>query len=290
MPTVARERARREAMWASLRAAGDPSRLPPELLRELGVYGGAQGVWVDAERTRGIDGGGGVTVSLLHTGRHYADELSADGVLYHYPRTGRPPGRDRSEVDATKAAGRLRLPVFVVTPGRTSSSRTVHKGWIEGWDDEAELFLATFAEDPPPQPPSHDGGSPFGLESEVTRSRRSVVDRPNQQRFKFGILKLYGPACAVCDLEVTDLLQAAHLRGKATGGSDDPRNGLVLCALHHLAYDRGLFAIEPTSLEVHCLPAGPDAAALRLNRRSLQHLPTKPHQEALQYAWHLFVR
>jgi putative restriction endonuclease len=153
MSTLAAEQARREAMWASLQAAGDSSRLPPQLLRELGVYGGAQGIWVDTERTRGIDGGGGITVSLLHTGRHYADELSADGVLYHYPRTGRPPGRDRSEVAATKAAGRLRLPVFVVTPGPTSSSRTVHKGWIEGWDDDTELFLVTFADDPPWQPP-----------------------------------------------------------------------------------------------------------------------------------------
>jgi putative restriction endonuclease len=96
MPIVEAERARREAMWDSLRAAGGPSRLPPQLLRELGVYRGAQGIWVDTQRTRGIDGTGGITVSLLHTGRHYADELSADGVLYHYPRTGRPPGRDRS--------------------------------------------------------------------------------------------------------------------------------------------------------------------------------------------------
>jgi hypothetical protein len=112
MPTVEAERARREAMWANLRGAGDPGRLSPQLLRELGVYGGAQGIWVDTERTRGIDGAGGITVSLLHTGRHYSDELSADGVLYHYPRTGRPPGRDRSEVEATKVAGRLRLPVL----------------------------------------------------------------------------------------------------------------------------------------------------------------------------------
>jgi putative restriction endonuclease len=248
LSTVEAERARREAMWASLRASGGPSRLPAQLLRELGVYGGAQGIWVDTERTRGIDGAGGITVSLLHTGRHYADELSADGVLYHYPRTGRPPGRDRSEVSATKAAGRLRLPVFVVTPGPTASSRSIHKGWIEGWDDEAELFLVTFAEEPPPRAPGDDGESPFVLHSEITRSSRSVVARPNQQRFRFAVLKLYGPACAVCDLAVTDLLQAAHLRGKAEGGSDDPRNGLVLCALHHLAYDRGLFAIEPTSL------------------------------------------
>lgn len=272
-------------MWASLLKAGGPSGLAPRLLREVGVYGGAQGVWVDTDRTRDIDGAGGITVSLLHTGRHYADELSADGVLYHYPRTGRPPGRDRSEVEATKAAGRLRLPVFVVTPGIPTSSRNVFKGWVEGWDDDAELFLVTFAEDPPAERPGEDGESPFALESQITRSSRSVVDRPNQQRFKFAVLKLYGPVCAVCDLGIKDLLQAAHLRGKAERGTDDPRNGLVLCALHHLAYDRGLFAIEPASLELRVHPSGPDAVQLRLSRHSLRHLPGKPHQEALTYAW-----
>jgi putative restriction endonuclease len=282
---VVQERARREAMWASLQAAGGPNGVSPRLLREVGVYGGAQGIWIDADRTRGIDRTGGITVSLLHTGRHYADELSADGVLYHYPRTGRPPGRDRSEVEATREAGRLRLPVFVVTPSVPTSSRNVHKGWIEGWDDDAEVFLVTFAEDVPAAPPAEDGASPFVLETEVTRTNRSVVNRPNQQRFKFAVLKLYGPACAVCDLAVADLLQAAHLRGKAERGSDDPRNGLVLCALHHVAYDRGLFAIEPTSQDVRVLPNGPDAVQLRLTRRSLHHLPRKPHQEALIYAW-----
>jgi putative restriction endonuclease len=285
MATVEAERSRREAMWASLLASGGPNGLPARLLREIGVYGGAQGIWVDSDRTRSINGVGGVTVSLLHTGRHYADELSADGVLYHYPRTGRPPGRDRSEVEATKAAGRLRLPVFVVTPGVPASSRTVHKGWVEGWDDDAELFLVTFAEEPPAQAPSEDGESPFVLETEITRSSRSAVDRPNQQRFKFAVLKLYGSACAVCDLAVTDLLQAAHLRRKAEGGSDDPRNGLVLCALHHLAYDRRLWAIEPSSLEVRALPGGPDTVQLRLTRGSLGHLPKQPHEEALSYAW-----
>jgi putative restriction endonuclease len=283
--TVEAERSRREGMWASLLASGGPSGVPARLLREVGVYGGAQGVWVDTERTRGINGAGGITVGLLHTGRHYADELSADGVLYHYPRTSRPPGRDRSEVEATKAAGRLRLPLFVVTPGMPTSSRTVHKGWVEGWDDDAELLLVTFAEEPPAQPPSDDGESPFVLETAVTRSSRSAVDRSNQQRFKFAVLKLYGPACAVCDLTVTDLLQAAHLRRKAEGGSDDPRNGLVLCALHHLAFDRGLWAIEPRSLEVRALPGGPDAAQLRFTRGSVGHLRKLPHDDALSYAW-----
>jgi hypothetical protein len=55
-----------------------PRRAVPRLLREVGIYGGAQGVWIDADKTRGINGPGGVTVGLLHTARHYADELSAD--------------------------------------------------------------------------------------------------------------------------------------------------------------------------------------------------------------------
>lgn len=143
----------------------------------------------------------------------------------------------------------------------------------------------TFAEEVPAAPPAEDGASPFVLETEITRTNRSVVNRPNQQRFKFAVLKLYGPACAVCDLAITELLQAAHLRRKAEGGSDDPRNGLVLCALHHLAYDRGLWGIEPSSLAVLNQPGGPDAAQLRLTRGSLRHLPNRPHEDALRYAW-----
>jgi hypothetical protein len=61
------------------------------MLRGLGVYGGAQGVWVDKARTKEI-APAGVTVALLHTGCSYADDLSADGVVYHYPKTGRPSG------------------------------------------------------------------------------------------------------------------------------------------------------------------------------------------------------
>jgi hypothetical protein len=83
--------------------------------------------------------------------------------------------------------------------GRARLQPHVHEGWIEGWDDDAEVFLVSFAEDPPPEPPGDEGESPFVLESEIIRSSRVVVSRPNQQRFKFAVLKLYGPACAVCD-------------------------------------------------------------------------------------------
>ena len=46
-------------------------------MRELGIYGGAQGIWVDKARTGELTpGGSGVTVSVLHTGQSYADDLA----------------------------------------------------------------------------------------------------------------------------------------------------------------------------------------------------------------------
>lgn len=283
------EGAWRRERWSALQSMGGPTNLSPHILRELSIYGGAQGVWVDKARTGKLtEDGIGVTVSLLHTGSSYADDLSSDGVLYHYPSTRRPPGRDLSEIEATKAAGRLGLPVFVITyPSPESNRRDVNLGWVEGWDDEARIFLITFG---PRQQPrlfevAEADDEPFELVEKVRGARREVAARPGQARFSFQVFQRYGAQCAACGIGVKEVLQAAHLRPKNRNGSDDPRNGLVLCALHHCAFDAGLFAIEPSSLRIYYKPSGPDADMLRVYYPSLEHLPKKPHQEALEWAW-----
>jgi hypothetical protein len=64
------ERSRREEMWQSLLDEGGPQEVAPGLLRKLGIYGGAQGIWVDKQRTGKItDDGVGITVGVLHTGK-----------------------------------------------------------------------------------------------------------------------------------------------------------------------------------------------------------------------------
>ena len=78
---------------------GGPRGVTPQVLRELGVYGGAQGVWIDKARTIRV-APTGVTMGLLHTGSSYADDLSTDGVIYHFPRTDRAGDRDLSEIRA----------------------------------------------------------------------------------------------------------------------------------------------------------------------------------------------
>jgi hypothetical protein len=276
----------RLAAWRELLDQGGPSNVDRALIRDLKMYGGAQGVWVDTVRTRPI--GGGVAVGLLHTGRHYADDLSPTGILYHYPRTQRPPGRDAAEIAAAKRAGELAFPVFVITPSAINRNRRdVHLGWISDWDDEDEIFLVTFTDDavlPTPAdgsaPPSTE---PFTLFSEDTQIRRVLVAaRPNQQRFKFDVIARYGAACAVCGINAREVLDAVHITEKRQQGSDHAENGLILCATHHRAFDAGLFCINPDTLEIH---VSDKAIELRLTQASLKHLKASPHPDALRWRW-----
>ena len=284
----AQEREHRHALWARLLKLIGPQGVSPAELRRLTIYGGAQGIWVEKTRTASLtQDGTGVTVSLLHTGKAYADDLAEDGVLYHYPDTNRPKGRDSAEVKATKNAGRLGLPVFVITyPSPGSAVRDVHLGWVEGWDDDSGLFLITFGDEQPPQlHEKPEDEEPFVLIDRKPRSKREVAARQGQQRFKFRVFQRYGQQCAVCGMSIPDVLDAAHIRPKNKRGSDDPRNGLVLCATHHRAFDAGLFSIRPKTFEICYRASGPTGKALGIGFRTIKRLPRKPHNDAVTWLW-----
>ncbi len=283
---VDQEREERLRMWTRLLQEGGPQKASPGQLRDLRIYGGAQGIWVDKARTGNLsESGSGITVSVLHTGSSYADDLSDDAVLYHYPKTGRPRRRDLSEIIATKETNRLGVPIFVITyPSPGSSFRNVSLGWVENWDDEAGFFLISLGEIPSPSFEVVDEGE-FRLTADRKSGKHLTTTRRGQQRFKFGVFKRYGHRCAVCDLSVSDVLEAAHMRPKEHNGSDDPRNGLVLCATHHRAFDAGLFAIEPQTLSLMFQDQGPTAKDLAIHRSCLQHLSRKPHSDALEWRW-----
>jgi putative restriction endonuclease len=78
---VEAERTLREELWDVLKKE-DQSELAPQRLRELGAYGGAQGIWVDKARTGELTpDGAGIAVSVLHTGSSYPDDLTDDGLI-----------------------------------------------------------------------------------------------------------------------------------------------------------------------------------------------------------------
>lgn len=289
-PAAAEERAHRLGLWAALIAEGETRGVAPRRLRELGIYGGAQGIWVDKVRTQAIHHAG-VTVAVLHTGSSYADDLYDDGVRYHYPTTGRAAGRDAAEVDSTKAAKRLQLPVFVISyPSPGSSVRNVNLAWIEAWDDAERQFLITYGEQPPPATPGVDelDAQPFELTEKRAKSQALTNIRQGQHRFKFKVFQAYGARCAVCDLDVETLLDAAHLREYRDDGTNDRRNGLVLCSIHHRAFDAALFGIEPGTLALVPRNSGPTAKNLRITRTTLSHLQRKPHAAAIDWRWKIW--
>lgn len=276
---------RREQMWSALLANGGPKDVPRGLLRELKIYGNQAGIYVPSAETRTPGTPKGVALSFLHTGKHYDDELTETGVIYHYPTTGRK-GHDESEIEASKEAFEAAVPVFVIGPGSKSTTRTVHRGFIEDVDDDNRVLLVTFTNAQFPWlGEKHEPAGLFNLTDEEDDATYSQVkNRPNQVRFVFDVFKRYGSACAVCGLTIRPLLQAAHLLSKKLGGSDDARNGLPLCANHHLAFDRGYWCIDP-DLKLHAKADGPALDDLAIIRADLSHLPKKPHVHALTRIW-----
>ncbi len=75
---------------------------------------------------------------------------------------------------------------------------------------------------------------------------REAVVRLHQHRFRAAVLRAYSTRCAVCRLKEASLLQAAHiLDDRHEHGAATVENGISLCAIHHLAYDRNLLGIDP---------------------------------------------
>lgn len=86
------------------------------------------------------------------------------------------------------------------------------------------------------------------VSDEITRryATREAAYRLHQHRFRDAVLRAYRTRCAVCSLKEASLLQAAHIiEDRDPLGGATVVNGLALCAIHHLAYDRNLLGIDP---------------------------------------------
>lgn len=278
------ERAWRMAVWDNLVSRMDEhGLLTAGAVRDVGAYGGQQGIWVDSARTKKVYGAG-VAVAFKHTGQHYPDEFNDNSALYHYPVTKRK-GHDEAEIRAAKIAAELRLPIFTVS--EIENYRKVRLGWVAGWDDEIKCFLVSFSGESPKRIIDRDQSEdvPFRLEGNRSHRRtRSVKIRPDQPRFKLEVIKRYGPRCPLIGTDVPEMIDGAHLRGDADGGSSHPMNGLPMNVALHRAFDAHLFAIHPETHEVHTVPGGPNLRRLGITVPRLR-MTKMPHPEALKWRY-----
>jgi hypothetical protein len=81
----------------------------------------------------------------------------------------------------------------------------------------------------------------------------SVPEKFSKQKVRIGqdkwrrlVLDNFGFACAICGLDIPQLLEAAHVLRWNDDKSRrlDPRNGIAMCVLHHRAYDRGFLSVK----------------------------------------------
>ena len=273
----------RKALFETLKEAHPEGEVPPAFLREHGIYGGAQGIWVDKIRTGPLSADqNGIAVGVLHTGKSYADELTDDGVIYHFPNTDRPKSRDQSEVAALANAMHLNVPVFVISKGRTQKFRTVRIGWVTDVDKQAETFLIEFSE---PSKTASKEPETFRLKASREEKQVSQTVRVRSARFRFKVMQRYGAKCAFCGITEEKLLEAAHIRSVSEDGSDDPQNGLTLCCNHHKALDEGLILIEPTDLKLQPGDGIDTLDELGVLVGDLSNLSLKPHIEAVNWLW-----
>jgi putative restriction endonuclease len=113
---------------------------------------------------------------------------------------------------------------------------------------------------------------------EVLRAERDPL-------FKFNILKRFQGACLVTEINVTEMLDAAHIIPVASGGTESSENGMLLSASAHRALDSGLWAINPSTLQIETKKEGPSAQRMKLLITDLSHQANKLNLEALEFRY-----
>ena len=185
-------------------------------------------------------------------------------------------------------------------PGITESGRTGLKGasasdralWLEMHDDwdrfakESQRALATFGlaiNEDAVEPPFGHGEDRLAQRSE----------RVGQDFFRNTLLSAYGGCCCVTGLANPQLLTASHIVPWRQDRENrlNPRNGLLLSALHDRAFDAGLMSLADDYTVLVCKSVRSTAEDLFLTTTlSSRHgqpirLPTKflPDQDLLAY-------
>lgn len=82
----------------------------------------------------------------------------------------------------------------------------------------------------------------------ITEITRSVKVRLIQGFFRDAVIASYDIKCALCHLNLPELLNASHIIpwSICVERRADPTNGIALCALHDRAFDRGLISLNET--------------------------------------------
>lgn len=74
--------------------------------------------------------------------------------------------------------------------------------------------------------------------------------RQGQGKFRLDLLDAYGSRCAATDYDVSEGLEAAHIRPYRGAHTNDTRNGILLRADIHNLFDYGILGVDPETIKI----------------------------------------
>lgn len=199
---------------------------------------------------------------------------------------------------AMKLSNIASLDPLIVSSGRvglksaSSADRAMWEEMSHDWENFSlqlkENLDALGLSDVPPANNLIDGpleSSPTGWDRTVT-----TTSRVGQTFFRAAVLSAYNHTCCITGLSVPQLLIASHIVPWRIDPANrvNPRNGLLLSALHDRAFDVGLLTIN-ADMTVRVSPESPRdeffASAVKAYEGCPIRMPEKfaPHPEFLQY-------
>jgi putative restriction endonuclease len=170
----------------------------------------------------------------------YADTFDQAGALFTYAyRSG---SIDQPDNRALRAAYELRTPLVYFRALAPGQYLVVAPMFVTADDPAAR---AVVLEPGLPIQDMQPGGLVSGPDMRAYTTGQTRI-RLHQQRFKLEVMRAYRHRCAICALRERSLVQAAHIVADIEPeGIAAVVNGLALCAIHHLAFDRNVLGIDP---------------------------------------------
>ncbi|MGI8664441.1 MAG: HNH endonuclease [Jatrophihabitans sp.] len=175
----------------------------------------------------------------------YADVVGPDGLpRYKFRRD----EGGQAENQSLRVAMRDQLPLIWLVGLQPGLFQPLFPEYLVAEETQLEQFVLS----PTPAGAELATGSP--VESELRRylvAQRRV--RLHQATFAATVMRAYRTQCSVCRLGHRELLDAAHITPDIeAGGAPIVTNGIALCKIHHVAYDRNILGIRPDyTIEIH---------------------------------------
>jgi putative restriction endonuclease len=173
----------------------------------------------------------------------YADAFDQGGALFTYGyRAG---SIDQADNRALRAAHALQTPLVYFRALSPGQYLVVAPMFVTADDPASRTVVLE------PGLPGQDMRSDGLVSSAEVRAyaTREARYRLHQQRFKIDVMRAYRHQCAICRLREHELVQAAHIVPDVESeGIAAVVNGMALCAIHHLAFDRNLLGVDPEGI------------------------------------------